>query len=93
LSQNFWKNEYCQLCCPERKLHPNKREPQTFSAEREYGMTLTVFFYPVYGVTPWKQATSRELKAFVLVQTGTLLETSKLKEGVDAEFYIIERAP
>lgn len=56
-------------------------------------MILTVFFCPDCGSTLWKEATTEQLKGFKLVQAGTLTESEKLDDGVDAEFYTSTRVP
>ncbi|KAJ6078764.1 Glutathione-dependent formaldehyde-activating enzyme/centromere protein V [Penicillium canescens] len=78
---------------PEVKFSVTGGSPKSFSKDHEYGMVLTVFFCPDCGSALWKEATAEQLKGFKLVQAGTLTESEKLDDGVDAEFYTTTRVP
>ena len=56
-------------------------------------MILTIFFCPDCGSPLWKEATAELFKGFKVVQAGTLTESEKLNDGVDAELYTTTRAP
>ncbi|KAH6886755.1 Mss4-like protein [Thelonectria olida] len=77
---------------PEEKFTLTKGQPKSFTAEHEYGMTLTNFFCPDCGTTLWKEATAPQFKGIKLVQGGTLADAKKLNGKIDAEFYAPERA-
>ncbi|KAJ5657968.1 uncharacterized protein N7484_001617 [Penicillium longicatenatum] len=68
-----------------------KGNPTSFSIDHEYGMIVTVSFCPGCGNTLWKEATGEGMKGMKLIQAGTLQDTSKLNDNIDAEFYVERR--
>jgi hypothetical protein len=65
-----------------------KGNPTSFSIDHEYGMIVTVFFCSECGNTLWKEATGEGMKGMKLIQAGTLQDTSKLNDDIDAELYV-----
>ncbi|KAJ5552818.1 hypothetical protein N7494_002196 [Penicillium frequentans] len=76
---------------PDKNFTLTKGSTKSFSTDHESGMVLTIFFCPECGNTLWKEATGEGMQGMKLIQAGTLQDTSKLNDEIDAEFYVGRR--
>ncbi|RSL66840.1 hypothetical protein CEP53_003246 [Fusarium sp. AF-6] len=86
------RHQHLNFAIPEDKFTVTKGQTKSYSAEHEYGMTLTIFFCPDCGSTLWKEATAEHFKGLKLAQGGTLNDAKNLDTTINAEFYAPERA-